>query len=136
MNQGKLKAIWIKRFKLGPMDKTNSTSLIAGKGLIDNANQSGKRQVTLIEKEVWQRHMEKLGASVDPSARRANLMVSNISLVDSRGRVLQVGSCRLRIAGETKPCERMDEACPGLKDVGKLGRRRLCGGPERPACAR
>ncbi len=117
MNQGKLEAIWIKRFKLGPMDKTSSASLIAGKGLIDNANQGGKRQITLIEKEVWQRHMEKLGVSLDPSARRANLMVSGVPLADSRGRVLQVGICRLRIAGETKPCERMDEAYAGLKEV-------------------
>ena len=117
MNRGKLEAIWIKRFKRGPMDKTNSATLIAGKGLVDNANQGGKRQVTLIEEEVWQRHMEKLGASVEPSARRANLLVSGLPLVNSRGRVLQVGPCRLRIAGETKPCERMDEACPGLKNV-------------------
>ncbi|MCH7680652.1 MOSC domain-containing protein [candidate division KSB1 bacterium] len=117
MNQGELEAIWIKRFKRGPMDTTNGVALIAGKGLIDNANQGGKRQVTLIEKEVWQRHMEKLSASVDPSARRANLMVSGFPLVNSRGRVLQIGTCRLRIAGETKPCERMDEACAGLKGV-------------------
>ncbi len=117
MNQGKLEVIWLKRFKLGPMDKKNCASLVAGRGLADNANQGGKRQVTLIEEEVWQRHMEKLSVSVEPSARRANLLVSGLSLVNSRGRVLQVGNCRLRIAGETKPCERMDEACPGLKNV-------------------
>ncbi len=117
MNQGKLEVIWIKRFKLGPMDKKNCAALVAGRGLADNANQGGKRQVTLIEEEAWQRHMEKLSTSVDPSARRANLLVSGLPLVNSRGRVLQVGTCRLRIAGETKPCERMDEACPGLKNV-------------------
>ena len=44
-------------------------------------------------------------------------MVNGVPLADSRGRVLQVGICRLRIAGETKPCERMDEACAGLKNV-------------------
>lgn len=117
MSQGKLEVIWIKRFKLGPMDKKNCASLVAGRGLADNANQGGKRQVTLIEEEIWQRHMEKLGASVEPSARRANLLVSGIPLADSRGQILKVGTCRLRIAGETKPCERMDEACPGLKNV-------------------
>ncbi len=72
MSQGKLEVIWIKRFKLGPMDTKNCASLVAGRGLADNADQGGKRQVTLIEQEVWQRHMEKLGASVEPSVRRAN----------------------------------------------------------------
>ncbi len=79
MSQGKLEVIWIKRFKFGPMDKKNCASLVAGRGLADNANQGGKRQVTLIEEEVWQQHMEKLGVSVDPSARRANLLVSGLS---------------------------------------------------------
>ena len=44
-------------------------------------------------------------------------MVSGLALAASRGRILQVGPCRIRILGETKPCERMEALVPGLRDV-------------------
>ena len=45
------------------------------------------------------------------------MMLSGIDLEASRGRVLAIGGCVLRIAGETRPCERMDEAYRGLREV-------------------
>jgi MOSC domain-containing protein YiiM len=71
--------------------------------------------VTILDADEWERRVAGLGAALDPSARRASLLIRGLDLTESRGRTLAVGGCRIRIDGETKPCERMDEALPGLR---------------------
>lgn len=114
---GRLEAIWIKRVRLGPMDPVESATLHAGQGIEGNANQGGRRQVTIIEREVWNSLMDQLDGSLDGSARRANLMISGVALRDSRGLRLRIGACEVEVQGETKPCERMDEALQGLREA-------------------
>jgi hypothetical protein len=110
---GRLEAIWRKRMRRGPMDAVARAVLKAHHGLVGNTDHGGRRQVTLLEQEVWQALMAQLGATLPPSTRRANLLLCGIRLVRSRQRILGIGACRIRILGETKPYERMEEACPG-----------------------
>ena len=111
---GRLDQVWRKRFRRGPMDPVAGAALRAGRGLRDSADAGGRRQVTILSAERWARVCARLGAALDPGLRRANLLVSGVDLERSTNRVLRVGSCRIRIVGETRPCERMDDAHPGL----------------------
>jgi MOSC domain-containing protein YiiM len=117
---GHLKAIWIKRAHGGLMDDVATATLQAGRGIVGSADRGGLRQVTLIDDEMWSQIVGPLGESIDPKVRRANLLVSGVSLKESRGRILRVADCRLRIRGETRPCEQMDDAQPGLRAAMKV----------------
>jgi MOSC domain-containing protein YiiM len=97
------------------MDPVSRATLVAGAGITGNADRSRRRQVTIIEREVWEALMRRLNAKLDPGARRANLMVSGLALANSRDRVLALGACQIRILGQLKPCERMEDALPGLE---------------------
>ena len=103
--------------KRGPMDFVEQATLESGTGLVGNTNQGGRRQVTILEREVWAELMTEVAGRLPSSARRANLLIHGLSLHHSLKRILRVGPCRILILGETKPCERMEEACPGLQEA-------------------
>jgi len=114
---GRLEAIWIKRAHRGPMDPVDVANLLEGQGVAGSVDRSRRRQVTILSQEAWAACMRELNATLDPSARRANLLVSGIELARTRDRVLRIGDTRLLIGGEVTPCERMEEAQMGLQAV-------------------
>lgn len=114
---GRLEAIWLKRARGGPMDPVDEAVAVEGRGLEGGADFDRDRQVTLIEREVFDRLKGELDDSVEPVMRRANLLVTGIRLEGSRDKTLVMGDLRIHVRGETRPCGRMEEACEGLRDA-------------------
>jgi len=99
------------------MDPADAVELEAEQGIRGNANQGGRRQVTIIEEEVFQRLRTELDPGVEPIMRRANVMVNGLRLAGTRDRILRLGETRIEIRGETRPCRLMDETLEGLQDA-------------------
>ena len=92
-----------------------ASETVAGRGLEGNANQGGKRQVTIVSSKHWRDITAPLGATPDISTRRCNLFVSDVDFTNAHGRILRIGRVRIRIYGETRPCYQMEEAVAGLQ---------------------
>jgi MOSC domain-containing protein YiiM len=114
MSATQLTAIFIKRAHGGVMDSKDSATLDE-RGIVGNANRGGFRPITIISIERWSELMKETHSDLGPEARRANLVLTGIDLENSRGRTLAIGGCRLLVGGETRPCEQMEEAAPGLQ---------------------
>lgn len=71
---------------------------------------SGKRQVTLIQKE----HLETVASilnieSIDPGLTRRNIVVSGINLLSLKSQRFKIGEVILETSGICAPCNRMEE---------------------------
>lgn len=71
---------------------------------------SGKRQVTLIQKEHLEAVAKILGKeSVDPTLTRRNIVVSGINLLSLKSQKFKIGNAVLETSGICAPCNRMEE---------------------------
>lgn len=116
---GKIKAIYLRRNKDETPISVNSASVQPGLGLEGDhfKKKNGLRQVTLLSQQAWNEVCKDLGTKLEPSLRRANILLDGIDLKESKGKILKIGQVTIQVEGETTPCRLMDEAFPGLKDV-------------------
>lgn len=106
---GRLEAIFLRPGARLPTKSVTSATAIAGVGLDGDHAQGGRRQVTLLAREAWDTACAELGRTVDPAARRANLLVSGIDIGACIGRSLRIGEVVVDVLGETRPCELLDD---------------------------
>lgn len=80
----------------------------------DFRGKPGKRQVTVMSHADWLAASDEIDATLDWSIRRANILVDDIALFETTGKLLAIGDLRLLITRETDPCSRMEAAHYGL----------------------
>ena len=115
---GKLVGIAVREKSRAVMTEHESIDITKEAGLNgDFRGKPGNRQVTVLCDQAWQEVCQALKKQLPWITRRANLLVTGISLPQTAGAIIQFGDVQLQITGETDPCNRMDEYCPGLQDA-------------------
>jgi len=115
--------IALKESKRALMREVPSNEITVENGLKGDFRGKGgitrKRQVTALSVQQWEKVCRELGMSLPWHVRRANLCVDGLIFgPEDVGKIICIGTTiELEITGETKPCERMDEAYFGLKDA-------------------
>ncbi|WP_420583391.1 MOSC domain-containing protein [Reichenbachiella sp.] len=71
---------------------------------------TGKRQVTLIQKEHLEAVASILGKdSIDPVLTRRNIVVSGVNLLSFKSQKFKIGEVTLETSGICAPCNRMED---------------------------
>lgn len=129
---------WIRPREGAPPEAAERLVLEADRGVVGDHTFGRMRHVTLVFEDDWNDAAAELGREVDPAGRRANVLLSGRGGLALVGRELRLGSARIAIRGETKPCPVMDRAAPGmmaaLRPGGRAGvwGRVIAGGEVRP----
>ncbi len=111
----RLLGIAVKTQRKGPISLHDEAMLSIHSGVVgDWRGKPGKRQVTVMSLADWQAACGELGLELPWQTRRANLLVDALPLHQSAGAHIVLGEAVLEVTGETDPCERMEEAQPGL----------------------
>ena len=111
----RLLGILFKQVRKGPILLPEEAMLDIHSGVVgDWRGKPGTRQVTLMSLRDWKTACAELGVELPWYTRRANLVVDALPLERSTGARISLGEAVLEVTGETEPCERMEQAQPGL----------------------
>ena len=114
---GVVRAIALRPEDSDPMTEVRECRVLAKRGIDLENRKHGKREVTFLSAEAWADTCRDLGADLPWHTRRANFLVDGLDLAGAIGKTLTVGSVRIHLHGETKPCKLMDEQHQGLRDA-------------------
>ena len=116
MTAGSVLGIARRHVKRGPMLTLQQVEISTAAGVKgDTRGRPGPRQVTVLAASAWVEACADAATDLPWFARRANLLIEGLDLRFSTGAILHLGDgIQLLVTGELEPCQRMDEAAPGL----------------------
>lgn len=114
-----LKGIAIRSASRAPMVELRQALVTIEQGVAgDYRGKPGARQLSILSLDAWNKACDELGVSLPWTTRRANLLVEGREFGPRDvGKIVQLGTLRMKISIETDPCFRMDEQHPGLKEA-------------------
>lgn len=112
---GRVLAIALRCRDKGKMTEVAEATAEEGGGLVGDIVARAERGLTLIAAGQWTDVQKELAADLPWYTRRANVLVDADRLGHLIGREINVGEVRLKVEGETRPCDLMDRLHNGLK---------------------
>ena len=111
--KGNVEWIGVRTKKNADLSVVESIKVEKGTGLVGDhfkGTLSGKREVTLIQKE----HLNVIsnilgGKTINPKLTRRNIVISGINLLSLKNQQFKVGSAILETTGICAPCKKMEE---------------------------
>lgn len=111
----RLLGIAVKTHRKRPISLHDEAMITIHSGVVgDWRGKPGKRQITVMTLADWQAACGDLDVELPWHIRRANLLIDTLPLCQSTGSRIVLGGAVLEVTGETDPCERMEQAHPGL----------------------
>ena len=114
---GRVLAIALRCRDKGKMNEVSEAAAEEGGGLVGDLTVQPQRGVTLIAAGQWAEVQKELDADLPWYTRRANVLVDAERLGHLIGKEVSIGEVRLKIEGETRPCDLMDRLHNGLKEA-------------------
>ncbi|MGB0714854.1 MAG: MOSC domain-containing protein [Phycisphaerae bacterium] len=112
---GTVKALARRAEKSDPMEEINEAVLEAGGGVAGESRSPGKRAVTLLAVEAWNKACAEVQSELPWWIRRANILIDGIDLQQALNKEIHIGETIMQVHGETRPCQLMDDQHEGLR---------------------
>lgn len=109
--------LWVRPAQDAPLVEAAELRLVAGRGVEGDHAFGRMRHVTIVFEDDWRAATAELGRDVDPSGRRANVLVSGGGGQRFVGATIRLGDAVVEVKGIVAPCPVMDRAADGLQEA-------------------